>query len=70
LKVFAKHLKKLIELKGEERAIIESRKHFVGYCKGLLNATKMRREYMKLKNKTDVENFLMQYGLDIKSLKL
>lgn len=70
LKIFAKHLKKLMELRGEEKAIIESRKHFVGYCKGLPNATKMRRAYMKLKNKTDVEDFLMQYGLDIKSLKL
>ena len=70
LRIFVKHLKKLIELKGEKKAIIESRKHFVGYCKGLPNATKMRREYMKLENIMDVKKFLEQYGLDSRSLKL
>lgn len=41
------HLKLSVEFKGERKGVIEFRKHYAGYLKGLPNASKLRQEIMQ-----------------------
>jgi len=44
------HLKLCCELKGEEKGVLEFRKFYSGYLKGLANISKFRMELMKFKD--------------------
>jgi tRNA-dihydrouridine synthase B len=46
-RVLADHLKLSVELKGEKKGVIEFRKHYSGYLKGLYGAAKVRQEMMQ-----------------------
>ncbi len=56
-----KHLKLAVKIKGEKRAVIEHRKFYSGYLKGLRNVSAVRGELMKLFEYAQVENLLMNY---------
>lgn len=46
IEALIKHLKLSCEVKGEKRAVLEFRKHYSGYLKGIYNASKLRMEMM------------------------
>jgi len=54
------HLRLEVEEKGEERALLEIRKHYAGYLKGIPNIAKVRMELMASKTLTDIESRLAQ----------
>ncbi|MBI3004405.1 MAG: tRNA dihydrouridine synthase DusB [Ignavibacteriales bacterium] len=41
------HLKLSVDVKGERKGVIEFRKHYAGYLRGLPNASKLRQELMQ-----------------------
>ena len=45
-RVLIEHLQLSIECKGERKGVIEFRKHYSGYLKGLYGASKVRQEMM------------------------
>jgi len=44
--VLLEHLQLSVECKGERKGVIEFRKHYTGYLKGLYGASKVRQEMM------------------------
>jgi tRNA-dihydrouridine synthase B len=56
-----RHLKLALKIKGERRAVLEHRKFYTGYLKGLYNASKTRIELMNYVDYADVENVLIEY---------
>ncbi|AKI96707.1 tRNA dihydrouridine synthase [Kosmotoga pacifica] len=69
LEAFVRHLLLLIEEKGEEKGIKESRKFFVGYTRGIPDAAKMRNSYMRLNTLEEIRNFMLFQGIDIESIR-
>ena len=61
IKTCFRHLELAIKIKGERRAVIEHRKFYSGYFKGLYNASKVRNELMKYVDYASVEELLMKY---------
>lgn len=47
IELLLEHLKLSVEFKGERKGVIEFRKHYAGYLKGLPNASKLRQEIMQ-----------------------
>lgn len=62
-----RHLYLAIDVKGEKRAILEHRKYYSGYLKGLYNASKTRNELMKYVEYSGVEDILLKYLDELKS---
>ena len=61
IKTCLRHLELAIKVKGERRAVIEHRKFYSGYLKGLYNASKVRNELMQYTEFNPVENLLLGY---------
>lgn len=61
IEICLKHLAKSIEMKGEERALIEHRKFYTGYLKGLFKGSLVRNIMMTLKSRTQIEDILLNY---------
>ena len=61
IKTCLRHLELAVKIKGERRAVIEHRKFYSGYLKGLYNASKVRNELMQYVDYTAVEDILMKY---------
>ncbi|GBD86371.1 tRNA-dihydrouridine synthase B [bacterium BMS3Abin03] len=61
IKSSLRHLKLAINVKGEKRAVLEHRKFYTGYLKGLYNASKIRAELMKYTEYSGVEETLLKY---------
>jgi len=61
IKTCLRHLELAIKIKGERRTVIEHRKFYSGYLKGLYNASKVRNELMKYVDYASVEELLMKY---------
>ena len=61
IKICLEHLSLAIEIKGERRAVIEHRKFYSGYLKGLYNASKIRTELMFCKDFSSVQAKLKKY---------
>ncbi|MEI8046880.1 MAG: tRNA dihydrouridine synthase DusB [Bacteroidota bacterium] len=53
------HLKLAIQKKGEHKGIIEMRKHYAGYFRGLPGFKKIRMEILTKQSFTEVEDILM-----------
>lgn len=53
-----KHLKLLVEYKGEYTAIREMRKHIAWYIKGFPNATEIRRCVNQIENLDELQNII------------
>lgn len=56
-----KHLKDSIPVKGERRAILEFRKYYSGYLKGLYDVSTVRQDLMKINEYSGVEERLLKY---------
>ncbi len=69
IKTCLRHLKLAIDIKGERRAVIEHRKFYSGYLKGMHHASKIRSELMQFYDYTSVENCLLNYLEELKILK-
>lgn len=61
IKVCLDHLHLSISLKGERRAVIEHRKFYTGYLKGMHNASKIRTELMLTNELNTIEDILSNY---------
>ena len=61
IKICLEHLYLSIKLKGERRAVIEHRKFYSGYLKGLHNASKIRAELMLKNELSSIEDILSKY---------
>ncbi len=61
IKTCLKHLRLAIKIKGERRAVIEHRKFYSGYLKGLHSVSPVRNELMKVYEYNHVEDILMNY---------
>lgn len=66
IKTALRHLQIAIEIKGERRAVIEHRKFYSGYLKGLHHSSRVRNELMNYLDYTSVENCLMKYLEELK----
>ncbi len=56
-----RHLRLLVDYKGEYIAVKEARKHIAWYVKGLTNSAKIRQVVNVLSTQKDMEGFLYQY---------
>lgn len=70
IKTCLRHLELAIKVKGERRAVIEHRKFYSGYLKGLYNASKVRNELMKYFEFGAVEEVLLKYLSELKEFQL
>lgn len=70
IKTCLRHLELAIKVKGERRAVIEHRKFYSGYLKGLYNASKVRNELMKFVEFIAVEEILLKYLDELKEIQL
>ena len=61
-----KHLKLAVKVKGEKRGVLEHRKFYSGYQRGMYGAARIRSELMKLTEYYAVEEMLLNY---LESLK-
>jgi tRNA-dihydrouridine synthase B len=61
IKTCLRHLELAIKVKGERRAILEHRKFYSGYLKGLHSASKTRNDLMQFTEYNGVEDRLLKY---------
>jgi len=61
IKTCLRHLQFAIKVKGERRAVIEHRKFYTGYFKGLYCASQIRQELMTKTDYSSVEEILLKY---------
>lgn len=66
IKTALHHLQIAIEIKGERLAVIEHRKFYSGYLKGLHHSSRIRNELMNYTDYASVENCLMKYLEELK----
>ena len=64
------HLKLAVKVKGERRAVIEHRKFYTGYLKGLHNVSKVRQALMQETEFEQVEIILLKYLDELLNYKL
>jgi tRNA-dihydrouridine synthase len=55
------HLRMAVHYKGERRAVMEMRKHYVGYLRGLPNNRSLRIALMKPQTLAEIEDFLHSF---------
>lgn len=59
--VCLEHLRLVVEARGEKRGVMEFRKHYAGYLKGVRNAAKVRGELMHFDDYAPVESRLLSF---------
>ena len=59
-----------INVKGERRAVIEHRKFYSGYLKGMHHASKIRNELMQYLDYIPVKDTLLRYLDELKKTEL
>lgn len=64
-RVLIEHLRLSTECKGERKGVIEFRKHYSGYLKGLYGASKVRQEMMQYIDLEPALQHLYQYKEDL-----
>ncbi len=67
IKTCLRHLELAIGVKGERRAVIEHRKFYSGYLKGMHHASKVRMELMQFTDFESVKNVLFRYLEELKN---
>ena len=70
IKTALRHLQLAISVKGERRAVIEHRKFYSGYFKGLYKVTEIRNKLMVPLYYAEVEDILLKYLENLKAYKL
>jgi tRNA-dihydrouridine synthase B len=68
IKTCLRHLMLAIDIKGERRAVIEHRKFYSGYLKGMHQSSKIRSELMQYYDYNSVEHRLLNYLDELKSI--
>jgi tRNA-dihydrouridine synthase len=63
------HLALSIEYKGDKSGIIEFRKYYTGYLKGLYNASKVRMNLVTYDNFDDIKNNLYNFLEELSQLE-
>jgi len=66
-RLLIEHLKLSTECKGERKGVVEFRKHYTGYLKGLYGASKVRQEMMQYVDLEPAVKRLCQYRDDLLS---
>jgi len=66
IKTCLRHLDLAIGVKGERRAVIEHRKFYSGYLKGMHHASKIRNELMQFTEYIPVKDTLLRYLEELK----
>ena len=61
IETILRHLKKLINEKGEDVAVREMRKHIAWYVKGLPESTKIREKVNTIKTEQEIIDCLTEY---------
>ncbi len=61
IKTCLRHLYLAINVKGERRAVLEHRKFYSGYLKGLRNVSQIRNQLMQVYGYKAVEDILLKY---------
>ncbi|MCI0708371.1 MAG: tRNA dihydrouridine synthase DusB [Ignavibacteriae bacterium] len=69
LSVTLQHLALAVEYKGERRGVIEFRKHYSGYLKGLPHASKVRQDLMQYVEQQPVVEKISAYFESLKQLE-
>ena len=69
IKTWLRHLELAIGVKGERRAVIEHRKFYSGYLKGMHHASKIRNELMQFTEYQPVRDLLYRYLDELKKLE-
>lgn len=62
LEVLLEHLRLSVEFKGERKAILEFRKYYSGYFKGLPHSAKVRQELMQFLEFSPVRDRILAYA--------
>ncbi len=70
IKTCLRHLKLAINVKGERRAVLEHRKYYTGYLKGMHNVSQIRKVLMVPTEYRHVEDILLQYIDDLEKYGL
>ncbi len=65
IKICLDHLHLSIKIKGERRAVIEHRKFYSGYLKGLHNVSKVRSDLMLRNELSSIEEILSKYAEEL-----
>ena len=68
IKTCLRHLYLAIEVKGERKAVLEHRKFYTGYLKGLPFASQVRKELMSIVEYKMVEEILLNYFEKLKNI--
>jgi tRNA-dihydrouridine synthase B len=69
IKTCLRHLELAIDVKGERRAVLEHRKFYSGYLKGMHHASKIRNELMEYLEYKLVRNVLLRYLDELKKIE-
>lgn len=69
IKTCLRHLELAIEVKGERRAVIEHRKFYSGYLKGMHHASRIRNELMQYVEFNNVKDILFRYLDELKNIE-
>ena len=69
IKTCLRHLELAINVKGERRAVIEHKKFYSGYLKGMHHASKIRNELMQYVEFNYVKEVLFRYLEELKKLE-
>jgi tRNA-dihydrouridine synthase B len=69
IKTCLRHLELAINVKGERRAVIEHRKFYSGYLKGMHHASKVRNELMQYVELNPVKEVLFRYLVELKNIE-
>lgn len=70
IKICLRHLLQAIKIKGERRAVIEHRKFYSGYLKGLYNASMVRQSLMTVIDYNSAEDILLKYLEQLKNVEV
>ncbi|HSD62301.1 MAG TPA: hypothetical protein VLB50_00830, partial [Ignavibacteriaceae bacterium] len=70
IKICLRHLLLAIKVKGERRAVIEHRKFYSGYLKGLYNASMVRQSLMTALDYNSAEDTLLKYLEQLKNVEI
>lgn len=69
IKTCLRHLELAIDVKGERRAVLEHRKFYSGYLKGMHHASKIRNELMQYTDYASVKEVLLKYLEELKNIQ-
>jgi tRNA-dihydrouridine synthase B len=70
IQICLRHLQLAIKVKSERRAVIEHRKFYSGYLKGLYNASQVRQALMQVTDYASVEDILLKYLDQLKNYEV